>query len=149
MAISFLNRQKFIKLNLRQIRLNASRIMSLLNCETKEVTVLFVDDEEIHEINSTYLKRDHPTNVISFPMNEGEFSQLNPHVLGDIIISVETASRDAATGDLPIEDEIDFLFIHGLLHLLGYDHERLDSKAEVMEEKQRQIFYLMKGYKIA
>lgn len=148
MAIYLVNKQKFLKLNLRKIRLTVSKIMRLLECELKEVTVLFVDDKRIREINSTYLQRDYPTNVISFPMNEGAFSHLNPDVLGDIIISAETAARDAEVGDLSVEDEIDFLFIHGVLHLLGYDHEGPADQAKIMEEKQRQVFYLIKKYKI-
>jgi probable rRNA maturation factor len=98
-----------------------------LNHQDKEIGVLFVDDREIRELNEQYLKRDRPTNVISFPMAQGEFSEINPQLLGDVVISVETAIREAHESDLSLEEEIAFLLIHGILHLLGYDHTGRDG----------------------
>lgn len=81
-------------------------------------------------------------------MSEGEFSGVSPFLLGDIIISVETAQRDANRGGLSFEDELDYLMIHGTLHLLGYDHESPDSNADAMKEKERELFFALKGYEI-
>lgn len=116
--------------------------MEELGLHKREVSLLLTDDEGIRELNNLYLQRDRPTNVISFPMNEGP-------LLGDIVISVETAARDAEEGDLPLLDEIAFLFIHGLLHLVGYDHEKGDiSEAAGMKEKERELFRTILGYEI-
>jgi probable rRNA maturation factor len=148
MAILIKNQQKKEKVNLPRVRKTLRKILESLGIEDKEISVLLVDDDGIREINREYLNRDHPTNVISFSMMEGEFGELNPSILGDIIISVETARRDALKEDIPFDDEIDYLLIHGLLHLLGYDHEGSQSEAEKMKEKEREIFFDLKKYTI-
>jgi probable rRNA maturation factor len=102
----------------------ARRILSVSGCPDAELSVLIVDDAEIREINRDYLGRDKATNVISFAMQEGEGTGVQPGLLGDVVISAETAARDAAEADLPFESELYFLLLHGILHLLGYDHER-------------------------
>ena len=94
-----------------------------MDCANKELSISFVDDNTIKQLNNHYLQRDHSTNVLSFSLQEGEYGNVNPHILGDIVISTETAQRDAAKGDLSLSEEIDFLIIHGLLHLLGFNHE--------------------------
>lgn len=81
-------------------------------------------------------------------MLEGEFCNINPQVMGDIVISVDTALRDARTEGLDFDDEVDFLIIHGVLHLVGYEHERSESEAAIMKEKERELFFDLKGYLI-
>jgi probable rRNA maturation factor len=106
--------------------------------EEAEVSFTFVADEEIRELNSQYRGIDKPTDVLSFPINE-----LNPDTnainLGDIIISGETASRQAVEYNHSKEREIAFLTIHGMLHLLGYDHEESEEAEKNMREKQTNI----------
>jgi len=117
------------------IRRLARTILGELNHPDKEIGILFVDDREIRELNEKYLERDHPTNVISFPMAQGEFSEINPQVLGDVVISVETAIREAHESGLSLEEEIAYLLIHGILHLLGYGHAgRNGGRMEVVQE---------------
>jgi len=112
-----------------------------LGCPESELSVLVVDDDEIRAINRDYLNRDKPTNVISFAMQEGEGSELHPELLGDVVISADTAARDAAEADSPFVSELYFLLLHGILHLLGYDHERgTAQQALIMEEKEREIY---------
>lgn len=99
-----------------------------------EVSVSFVTDEEIHELNRTYRNVDRPTDVLSFALREGETfegvpDELEP--LGDIVVSVPTALRQATEYGHSAEREIGFLLIHGLLHLLGYDHEDEAGEAEM------------------
>lgn len=107
--------------------------------------MLFVDDEGIRDINRHFLYRDHPTNVISFSMREGPFGDINPDILGDIVISLETAFRDAREAPVPFHEELDFLMIHGLLHLLGYNHEGAsEDEVNKMEEKERELFLPVK-----
>jgi probable rRNA maturation factor len=106
--------------------------------------VVIVDDEKIRVLNRDYLQRDRPTNVISFPMREGEGGGIQPAVLGDVVISADTAARDAGEAGLPFESELYFLLLHGILHLCGYDHERgTEEEARQMEEKEREIFALL------
>ncbi len=100
----------------------ARTILKELNHPDSEIGILFVDDRQIRELNKRYRKVNRPTNVISFPMAQGEFSEINPQLLGDVVISVETATREAQESGLSLEEEIAFLLIHGILHLMGYDH---------------------------
>jgi probable rRNA maturation factor len=149
MPISISNRQKTRKVDLYRVRRSLSRLLKELNCENSEISILLVDDEQIREVNRTYLKRDRPTNVISFAMAEGEFGHINPQTLGDIIISVETAFRDASEGNIDFMDEIEFLLIHGLLHLLGYNHEEtIKEETEKMKARERELFHLLRHYGI-
>ncbi len=122
----------------------AQKILSVSGCKDCELSVLIVDDEQIREINRDWLQRDWPTNVISFAMQEGEGAGVQPGILGDIIISAETAARDAGEAGIGYMDELHFLLLHGILHLLGYDHERgTEAEALRMEEKEREIFSLI------
>jgi len=126
-----------------------SRIMKHLNCSDKVIGLLFVDDREIREINRNYLSRDYPTNVISFSLAEGDFGDINPDILGDIVISVETAFKDAERSGIAFNDELAFLMIHGILHLLNYDHENASQvKTQVMRRKEQELFYKLKRYEI-
>jgi probable rRNA maturation factor len=86
-----------------------------------EVSVSFVSDEEIHELNRTYRNVDRPTDVLSFAMEE-EFAP-GLRVLGDIVVSLPTARRQAEAYGHGLEREVAFLLVHGFLHLNGYDHE--------------------------
>jgi probable rRNA maturation factor len=143
------NQQKKVKLDLRRIRRAVHKLKKALKCADQEISLLFVDNEQIREMNRQYLNRDHATNVISFPLKEGAYGHINPQVLGDIVISVERAFQDAAAGDLSLDDEIDFLVIHGLLHLLGYNHEgRNEDEAKKMKEKENAVFFLLNGYEL-
>jgi probable rRNA maturation factor len=143
------NRQKIIKVDVRQIRSDILKVLKYLNCKDKEISLSLVDDEDIQEINREYLGRDKPTNVISFGMQEGEWGDIQPNILGDIVISVETAFRDSLSGEIEIGDEILFLFIHGLLHLLGYNHESgVYEDAKIMKAKEKEIFEKIKNYAI-
>jgi probable rRNA maturation factor len=104
-----------------------------------------VDDQQIKKLNKEYLRRSRPTDVISFSQIEGEFSHINPHLLGDVVISVETAQRQAKENNNTLPDEITFLLIHGILHLLGYDHEGSVRKAREMKAKEKELLGKIKG----
>jgi probable rRNA maturation factor len=150
MAISIENRQKKFKIDRRRLRSSLKRLMREIHCEESELGLLLVDDDQIREFNRAYLNRDRSTNVISFAMREGEFSDINPQLLGDIILSVETAHRDAAAGRLDFMDEVEFLIIHGLLHLLGYEHENTTVKeARRMKVRERELFSLLRQHEPA
>jgi len=123
----------------------ARKILSVLACpDDSELSVVITDDEQIREINRDYLQRDRPTNVISFAMQEGEGVGVQPNLLGDVVISADTAARDAAEAGLPFESELYFLLLHGILHLVGYDHERGSAEeACLMEAKEAEIFAMI------
>ncbi|MCX5854128.1 MAG: rRNA maturation RNase YbeY [Deltaproteobacteria bacterium] len=149
MAILIENRQKIINVNLPRLRRDLNRILKFLECEDKEISLLFVDDDAMRKINNDFLGRDYPTNVIAFSLTEGAFGDINPHVLGDIVISVETALRDAQENEIHFDDELDFLVIHGLLHLLDYNHENTTAEeAEKMNCKGQDIFFQLNGFSI-
>ena len=110
-----------------------------------ELSLLIVDNHEIQQINRDYLERDRPTNVISFAMQEGEGGGVQPQLLGDVVISAERAAEDARDAGIPFEHELVFLLLHGILHLLGYDHERgTEEQAAEMEAKEREVFALLR-----
>jgi probable rRNA maturation factor len=108
-----------------------------------ELSIVFVDDVEITRLNRRYLGRNRSTNVISFPMAEGDPVPNSPQVLGDVVLSAETAERQARRTKRNAEDEILFLLIHGILHLLGYDHITTPGERRKMREKERELFALI------
>ena len=107
-----------------------------------EVALTFVDNKRIHELNLEYRGIDRPTDVLSFAMNESGEDELDiiledvPDVLGDIIISVTRAQEQALEYGHSLERELGFLFVHGFLHLLGYDHQDEASEAEMMSKQE-------------
>ena len=106
-----------------------------MGCNDHELSLVITDDAEIHELNRTYRGVDNPTNVLSFPMQEGEFSQITPGLLGDVVISCDTAQKEADQAGITLEERMSQLLIHGILHLLGFDHEAGPDQARQMEEK--------------
>ena len=111
-----------------------------------ELSVLIVDDAAIQKVNRDYLERDRPTNVISFSQLEEEIPGLpgSEALLGDVVISADTAWRDAQEEGSEMFSELVFLLLHGILHLLGYDHERgTQTDAERMEAKEQEIYALL------
>ncbi len=92
-------------------------------------------DPEIHILNRQYRGKDKPTDVLSFPLAD----ELQPLLLGDVIISVETAARQAQRWGHLLREELQTLMIHGVLHLLGYDHEISRSEAIRMHRKEREV----------
>jgi probable rRNA maturation factor len=106
-----------------------------------ELSVLLADDPTVHEMNKAYRATDEATDVLSFSQRDGEpFAQPEgtaPH-LGDVIISVDTARRQAAEFSVSLQEEVAHLLVHGVLHLLGYDHEEA-SEAEVMRRHEDAI----------
>lgn len=121
----------------------AIKILSELGLPDAELSILFVSDHQIQKLNKYYLRRDKPTNVLAFPMQKGEFSCLNPHILGDIVISVETARRQSNRFGLNPMEMIILLLIHGILHLVGYEHEESKTEARKMALKQKELFKLV------
>lgn len=117
--------------------------------ETAEVTILLVSDDEMAGYNERFLDRDGPTDVLAFPLEElipGVVPDVNPHgpplVLGDVLIAPSYVRRNAAEIGVGYEDEIALMVTHGVLHLLGYDHES-DEDAQRMEDRERHLLSLV------
>lgn len=108
-----------------------------------EVSVSIVNDKQIHELNRKYRNMDKPTDVLSFPLGEEGSYDTNPetgdYLLGDIVISLETAERQATIYNHSLEREIGFLTVHSMFHLLGYDHETSSMQALIMSEKEEAV----------
>ena len=111
--------------------------------EPAEISVTFVDDERIHELNKMHRDVDKSTDVLSFPLGENGVYDKNLEtgacLLGDIVISVETAVRQAYTYGHSLQREIGFLTVHSMLHLLGYDHVNGGIEAIRMREKEEHV----------
>jgi probable rRNA maturation factor len=126
-----------------RIAAKARKILNALASPDGELSILMVDDEEMSSLNWRYLKRRGPTNVLVFPMREGEFGEVQPNLLGDVVISLPTARREAEEAGISLEAMIDRLLVHGILHLFGYDHERDDRAARDMEERSAELLALL------
>jgi probable rRNA maturation factor len=110
-----------------------------LDCHDAELSIVITDDDNIAKLNEKYLNRKGATNVISFPMLEGDFSDISPNLLGDIVISADTAEKESKIAKISFEKRLFQLLIHGLLHLLGYDHEKNEVDAIIMEKKEKEL----------
>jgi len=109
-----------------------------------EVSIFLTDDDEIHRLNKMYRGVDRPTDVLAFAMREGMDGDLNREILGDVVISLPRAEEQASIYGHSLEVEISLLVAHGVLHLLGYEHEQRNDLL-VMQQKQRDILHLL-GY---
>lgn len=111
-----------------------------------EVSVVLGNDEYIHTLNRQYRDKDCPTDVLSFALNEGAEPEIidGPEevLLGDIIISIETAARQAEEYEHSLERELAYLTIHGMMHLLGYDHMTEEDKEEMRHEEEHVLSLL-------
>jgi probable rRNA maturation factor len=108
-----------------------------------ELSLLFTDDNVIEELNRRYLKREGPTNVLAFPMTDPEQPKLETTMLGDIVISLDAALRDAQAWGESLERTVDRLLIHGLLHLLGYEHEGSRQEAQRMDKETERLLAII------
>lgn len=102
-----------------------------------------VRDAEIHALNRDYRGKDRPTDVLSFSLREGESGEMSA-ALGDVVISLDTAVRQAAENGFTLAEEVDRLFIHGILHLAGYDHEISPREERRMKRKESEMRELLR-----
>jgi probable rRNA maturation factor len=115
-----------------------------------DLTIVLTDDARIQELNRDYLGIDAPTDVLSFPASEMDGSEIDPETgspyLGDILISVPYAARSAAKAGHPLEEEVQLLVVHGVLHLLGHDHARVREKARMWKAQAKILESLGLGH---
>lgn len=135
MEIAIDNRQEGREIELPTLTARIQRVLEDSGCGPEtELSLVITDDPDIRELNLQYLGKDRPTNVISFPQAEGEFADLTPGLLGDVVVSLDTAWREAAENGLDPQEHLLRLVIHGILHLLGHDHLADDDQARAMEQ---------------
>ncbi len=119
------------------------RLFAGLDFHEGELSVLFTDDKRIAELNHQYLKRLGPTNVLAFPMLTDGSPHLPSGMLGDVVISVDTALSESRELGEPLQRTVDRLLIHGILHLLGHDHEGSQKQALRMRKEENRLMALM------
>ena len=115
-----------------------------MDCHDGELSILFTDDGHIAELNRHYLDREGPTNVLAFPMPGGPQPDVESGMMGDVVVSVDRAIHESREVGEPLEETIYRLLIHGLLHLLGYDHERSPEDARRMGNEQKRLLNLIR-----
>ncbi|MBI4529832.1 MAG: rRNA maturation RNase YbeY [Deltaproteobacteria bacterium] len=137
MSVDVTSRRPGKQASRRRIKKQAEKILRFLNQEQAELSIALVGNREIRELNARYRDKDQPTDVLSFSC-EGPLEG-DQQLLGDVVISLETAAQQAKERGKTLEEEIEDLLIHGILHLLGYDHERSPEEARVMRRLERRV----------
>ncbi|MEC7641358.1 MAG: rRNA maturation RNase YbeY [Nitrospinota bacterium] len=140
MPVYLQNVQKKYRLKPRKLKKQAQTILEKLGCSSKELSILFTGDSRIRKLNARYRDIDQATDVLSFPQNET--GETGSPLLGDVVISVETAWRQARDHNLSFDEELALLLIHGTLHLLGYDHETSPTEARRMKHETQNLFQI-------
>ena len=137
--------QKSVKLPKKEIKILVSTILKSMMAEKSIVGITFVDDKTIHKLNKKYRKKDKPTDVLSFALKDGEISTvISSDLIGDVVISIETAIRQAKDFKHSFEKELKILLVHGILHLFGYDHIK-EKEFGTMKKKEKEIFKLIES----
>ena len=145
-TVTVANRQRRLKLNLRGIKELTGWVLRREGVGGAEVSFLFLNDERIQELNRRYLGRGYPTDVLTFPQNEGRSAKLHPWFLGDVVISTQKVVEQAGTFRQRVEDEFSLCLIHGLLHLLDY-RDRPARFRRLMREREEELLRAWKRRK--
>ena len=139
MKISIINSQKIAKLNLDHIRHIAKNVLTLLGEKKAELSVYIVDDAEIKRLNLHYRDIDKSTDVLAFSMREGETIKGSEGILGDVVISAQTAARHSHGYVKKIKEEIDLYLVHGILHLVGYGDNSIRARKKMQDLQNKLI----------
>ncbi len=121
----------------RRLAGRARRMLDVLGLGSAELSLVLVSDRVMHDLNRDWRGKDRPTDVLAFAQSED--GPAPEGLLGDVVISVDTARRQAGSLGHSLVVEADRLLVHGLLHLLGYDHERSPAEARRMQRKERAV----------
>lgn len=137
--ISVINRQRRAKISPTKVRGLVRKVLMREGIRGGEVSVLFVGDRRMRELNRMFRGADRATDVLAFSFREGERGEPETNLLGDVVISVPTAEKQAAREGHSLEAELTILLIHGVLHLAGYDHERSSGEARRMRRQETEV----------
>jgi probable rRNA maturation factor len=135
--IEVVNRQRKLPIDCERWQAFATRAMRVLPTKAAGVTIGFISDRAMSELNRVWRHQRGTTDVLSFPAEQDEFEQRQGLSLGDVMISVEQAARQAGENKLALDDEIAQLILHGLLHLCGYDHSTDKGEMNTLELRLR------------
>jgi probable rRNA maturation factor len=127
------------RVDMSRLRRRAQRVLCEVGHERSELSVSLVGDDEMASINRRYRSIDRPTDVLSFSLVEGDCSEHRGRMLGDVVIGIEAAARQAREQHRSLDREVARLLVHGVLHLLGYDHEA-PEQAKAMRAEERRIW---------
>lgn len=152
MAVLVSNTQRKVKVQAGSLRKTAESTLEYMGYPYAELSILVTGDRKMRVLNRQYRGLDKTTDVLSFPALEGEAALkaasggqgVPPAALGDIVISAPRALAQAGEIGQSLEDELSFLLVHGILHLVGYDHEGSPSDKRRMEKKQKEIVRLLR-----
>lgn len=144
MTVAVTSRCRRRGVRLANVRSDATRLLRELQVDA-ELSVALVNDTEMQKLNAAYRFTSRPTDVLAFPLNADSVRKEQPNLLGDVVISLDTAARQAATQRIPVADEVLTLLVHGVLHLLGYEHETSAADAKSMFRKQRRLVARLRG----
>lgn len=142
MAVLVQHRLRSIRINQASLVRFVRAILAAVGESSSELAVTFLGDDRMRRLNRIYRKKDRTTDVLAFAMREAltpHASRLTRRSLGDVVISLPTAARQARQGGRSLDEELAILLIHGILHLCGYDHERSKPEARRMERRERAI----------
>jgi probable rRNA maturation factor len=126
------------------LRERARELLRLLGLRRAELSLALVDDAEMARLNRGWRRRRGPTDVLSFSLVGGPYAEHRRGLLGDVVIDVETAARQARRRHRSLDEEAGRLLVHGVLHLLGHDHEREDE-ARVMRAEERRLWRALRS----
>ena len=135
--IEVVNRQRKVFVDCERWRAFAAQVLKIAPADGAGVTIAFVSDRRMCELNRRWRGKEATTDVLSFPAAQVEFEKLEGFLLGDIVISVEQAARQAAEHELDFDREVAQLILHGVLHLCGYDHETDKGEMNRLELRLR------------
>jgi probable rRNA maturation factor len=127
------------KIDLALLRRRATAVLRSIGQSRSELSIALVSDPDITALNAQWRKRPQPTDVLSFSLVEGDFANHRAGLLGDVVISVETAAAQAAERHRALDEVVVRLLIHGVLHLIGHDHEE-DGEARRMRAEERRLW---------
>lgn len=144
MTVRLTGRRGLPRVDRRRLRVLAGRILRALELARAELSIALVDDEAIALLNEQYRGKTGPTDVLSFSLVEGAHADHRGGMLGDVIVSLETAATQARRGRRSLDDEVLRLLIHGTLHLVGHDHEE-DDEARRMRSEERRVWRAVRG----
>lgn len=125
------------RVDVPRLRRTADAILRGIGQSKSELSIALVDDASIAELNGQYRDKPRPTDVLSFSLVEGDFADHRGGMLGDVVISVETAAHQAKERHRGLDETVARLLVHGVLHLIGHDHEDDDEAREMQAEERR------------
>jgi len=144
-VIYFRNTARNSGVDSRRLKQTARALLEAVNEPHSTLSISIVTDREIQELNREHRGKDKATDVLSFPLQASRVDDRDnvtpdespERMLGDVVISVETARRQAEAYDAPLQDEVNRLLIHGILHVLGHDHEEASERTRMEAEERR------------